>query len=157
VRAAARRKILSGTLEADEADLKLEPYWPSEKSKQAAVDLDELRRRAVADPLLVGGLVGADGRSQAMVVRLKAAAAVPLESQKALEPRIREVFERHGLGQDGVYVAGMVPAQGWIFGEMDRTLKRLMPLGGLILAVALWLLSNGSASCSPAPSRRAPR
>jgi predicted RND superfamily exporter protein len=128
-----RRRILAGeTPEVDER-LPLPTYWPDDPRRQADLDFGPLRTAMLDQDPFAAQLLSADGRSQAIVIRMARAADLDPDAQARLRRTIETIVRKQGLGRAGIYSAGIVVMQGWTVQEATRSVLLLFPLGAAII------------------------
>ncbi len=102
-------------------------------------DVDQLARRALADPLWVGELISADGRVGVIVLqpsdnRPETDLAVVESIESALDIFREQGFVFHVEGDAPEVVEGGR--------SLSRSTQRLIPLLALVIAIILWLLTR---------------
>ncbi len=139
-RAIARKQLAAGKLKLKSGQLGIGKYWPETVEQQARVDLAELRTSMLQDERTAGLMLSADGTTQIMVVQLVSANDLPSKEQMQLKRRISECVREGGLGTEGIYLAGLIVSQGWMFEEVSRALGVLFPIGGLVICLTVYVL-----------------
>ena len=108
--------------------------------QQARVDLSQVRQAMLNDERTDGLLLSPDGTTQIMVVQLVSANDLLAQDQMQLKDKIVECVRAAGLGTDGVYSAGMIISQGWMFEEVGRALRVLFPIGLGVICLTVYAL-----------------
>jgi predicted RND superfamily exporter protein len=118
------------------------------------VDLEALRKAALADPFVRGILISEDTQTQAMVVQLEPDTELQGIELRQLLPsflrmgdtsgapaslreRIESIVAKHGLGEDGIHTAGVLISQEWMVVEAIRSMLVLFPLGALVVSLLI--------------------
>ncbi len=139
-RTIARRQLAAGKLRLRNDQLGVGKYWPEEPPEQARTDLAQVREAMLRDERTAGLLLSPDGTTQIMVVQLVSANDLAPDAQMQLKDRIADVIRGEGLGASGVYSAGMIISQGWMYEEVGRALRVLFPIGLTVICVTVYLL-----------------
>lgn len=128
-----RRRLLAGeTPEVDE-QLPVPKYWPDDPQRQAEIDFESLQKAMLEEDPFTRFLISADGRSQAIVIRMTQAANLDPDAQARLRRTIETIVRKQGLGAAGIHSAGIVVMQGWTVHEAKRSVLLLFPLGAAII------------------------
>lgn len=139
-RTIARRQLAAGKLRLKASQLGIDKYWPEDPEKQAKVDMDQLRSAVLSDERTAGLLVSSDGTTQIMVVKLVSANDMPPDAQMQLKQSLTERVREGGLGRDGIYTAGMIISQGWMYEEVGQALRVLFPIGLIVICLTVYAL-----------------
>lgn len=102
-----------------------------------AAQLDRLRRELRSDSMLGDKIVSASGTAHVILLELIESERLPPPKQIEITHQLQEIVRQHGLGAKGVYLAGLVPMQGFAFEQIDIVLKTLLPVGGLLIGLSV--------------------
>ncbi|GAB6112238.1 efflux RND transporter permease subunit [Desulfomicrobium salsuginis] len=111
-----------------------------ERIPDDAVSLEKLRRDAVENPLYVGNLISADGRTTALAVFPKAHASEDGSFRKRLLDKARQILAEHaGLG-DSFHLAGWTVTNLSLSQYMKSDVAVFIPVTYLFIALTIWLV-----------------
>lgn len=133
-----RRQLLAGQTPRLPPGVRLPVVWPVSPKAQETINLLALRESLQGDGLGAGRFVSRDGQSQAILIRLRDPHALSAVQQATLRSDIETILKRHQLGRDGVYFAGVVVTQSWMFTEMRHAIERLLPIGALLISLLVY-------------------
>ncbi len=139
-RSIARNQLASGKLKLKSNQLGIDKYWPDDEESQSRVDLPQMRAAMLQDERTAGLLVSKDGTTQIMVVQLVSANDLPPNAQMQLKRTISDCVQAGGLGASGVFSAGMITSQGWMYEEVGQALRVLFPIGLSVICLTVYLL-----------------
>lgn len=139
-RTIARNQLARGKLKLKSGQLGIDKFWPEDADQQARIDLSRLREAMLQDERTAGLLLSKDGTTQIMVVQLVSANDLQPNAQMLLKQAISDCVREAGLGVDGVYLAGMIVSQGWMFEEVGRALRVLFPIGLIVICLTVYAL-----------------
>jgi predicted RND superfamily exporter protein len=92
------------------------------------------------DERTAGLLLSRDGTTQIMVVELISANDLQPRAQMLLKQEISDRVRKGGLGANGVYLAGMIVSQGWMYQEVAQALRVLFPIGLVVICLTVYTL-----------------
>jgi hypothetical protein len=101
----------------------------------------ELREQALADPLLVKGLISRDGRTAALNVRLRDLSDLAL-IRDGVDRQIQSMIAERASGEYRFHLAGRPHMKAVAHRTMMSDLQRLIPLSIGVMALVLWLLTG---------------
>ena len=88
----------------------------------------------------VSSLISRDGQSHVMLIELENAARMHPTDQIILTRTVIDVVRANGLGRNGVYCSGLIPLQAFAFDEIGFVLQWLLPVGGILISIAVMLV-----------------
>lgn len=94
---------------------------------------DELRTNS----MLGEKIVSESGAAHVILLELIESEKLPPPKQIDITHKLQEIVRQHGLGTKGVYLAGLVPMQGFAFEQINTVLKTLLPVGGLLIGLSV--------------------
>lgn len=97
-------------------------------------EMEVLKRELLQNPIWVGRLISADGKTTAIYVPLEAGA-----NAKVIADQLREIVSKE-TGDEQYYVAGDPVARDTFGAEMFKQMAVFSPLAGMIMMVALFLM-----------------
>lgn len=112
-----------------------------ERIPETRAGLEELRRRALADPLWAKTLISGDGRATALNVRFEAWTDLA-RIEAGLDASIRRAVEAESSAGRHFYVAGRHHVVDRAYRVMLRDLLTLMPLAVALMAALLFAVSG---------------
>lgn len=145
-RGTAQRIVLNVKLkngEVPKAPRSIDPVLPARLTDIRRNDraLLELGEEIAADrEAYAGKLVSQDGRSHVMMVELNLEEPLQPGDQIKLVDSLTAIAEKHNLGQAGLYCSGLIPLQAYAFMEIDSVLYQTLPIGALLIAIAVMLV-----------------
>ncbi len=139
-RTIARRQMAAGKLQLNGNQLGIDKYWPDDPQQQAAVDMQQMRQAMLEDERTAGLLLSRDGTTQIMVIQLVSADGLDPATQMRLKKDIETCVRDGGLGANGVWLAGMIISQGWMYEEVGRALQVLFPIGLVVISLTVYTL-----------------
>jgi predicted RND superfamily exporter protein len=98
------------------------------------LDLQAVKSEVPEDPI-ARGLISVDLTAQTMLVWLADSSDLLNKPQSGIRQRIEAILHKHGLGQEGIYSAGTLIIQDWMFVEVIRAFIVVLPLVALIICV----------------------
>lgn len=99
-----------------------------------------LRDQLLEDDLLADHTISSSGTAHVILVELVSAAELSPAMQIQINRHLRGIVAAHGLGSVATHLSGLVPMQGFAFEQINLVLKTLLPLGGLLISVAVMLV-----------------
>ena len=139
-RTVARRQLETGRFRMRGTELGIDKYWPEAQEEQSRVDWSALKEAMLHDERTVGLLLSNDGSTQIMVVQLVTAGELSADAQMRLKDKIVDHVREGRLGKSGVYTAGLLVSQGWMFEEVSRALRVLFPIGLVVICLTVYSL-----------------
>ncbi len=96
--------------------------------------------QALADQGVAASLVSENQQSHVMIAELNQALDMQPTDQVAFIQSIETIVRANGLGEGGYYCSGLIPLQAYAFAEIDNVLYRILPVGGLLICLAvMWV------------------
>jgi len=139
-RAALRGKLRRGQVpEFDPRRYSSGAYWPSTPARQAAVDMEELRATIQRDPV-AGRLLSRGGDAQTMLVRLADSSRLLNQTQSGIREKIEGVLQSQGLGRQGIYCAGTLVIQDWMYDEALHAILLVLPVVAGLVCVMVFVI-----------------
>jgi predicted RND superfamily exporter protein len=145
-RGTAQRIVLNMKLkngEVPKVNRAIDPVLPARLSDSRRNDRDllELGEAITEDhDAYAGKLVSHDGRSHVMMVELDLKEPLQPGDQIKLIDSLTAIAKKHRLGEDGLYCSGLIPLQAYAFKEIDSVLYQTLPIGALLIALAVMLV-----------------
>lgn len=139
LRGTAAKVILNSKLKQGQVPSQLptlSPILPA-NSRSNDQELEAIKRALLQSNGQANRLLSADGRSQVMLIEVIGASTMPPGEQVALVEQLFAIAESHGLGGCGLHCAGLIPLQAYAFAEVDVVLKWLLPIGGVLISLAV--------------------
>lgn len=107
--------------------------WPAAKLAQLTRWLAD--RQEAAEPLL-----SRDRRSHLMLIEVDRPDRLPLATQHRLLADVRSILRRHSVGTEALHWSGLMALQTASMDQIYLTLRRLLPLGALMIMVMVFVL-----------------
>ena len=135
---AARQQLLDGLI--PDVEFKAIRYWPESKRKQSKISMKRLKADAMADDRLNGTLLSSDGLKHSMLIAVHPNIQLSIPRQQSLWKEIQVVLKENGVGEQGVYVAGLPITNAAIGQQIQSAFAYLMPFGFAIVAAFIFLV-----------------
>lgn len=140
LRAVLRKRLAEGRVpRGRREEITLPGYWPEGEDEQRRVKLATLAESMRRDPI-AGRLLSRDGTAHTMLVWLAESSRLHNKPQSGIREEIESVLRRHGLGRGGMFSAGTLIVQDWMFDEVIRAFVLVLPVVALVICVLVWLI-----------------
>lgn len=126
----AQRRPLSKYLDAlEEKEQELTP-GQSERLREDLRLSSPLGKRIISE----------DGSSHVMLLELVESGQLSPPEQVAVTRELNAIVTENGLGVRGVFLTGVIPIQGFAFSQINQVLWSLLPIGGLLIAISVFVV-----------------
>ncbi len=137
-KSALRSQLLSGKV--PDKDFKPVSYWPFSASQRSSTNMTDLREEALADNRLSRKLLSTDGTKHSILIAINTEAQLSLPDQQLLCNEVRRILSDHGIGQNGIYLAGLPVVNAAIGDEIISTFTKILPLGFIAVAALIFFI-----------------
>ncbi len=105
-----------------------------------SAQLERLRGELRSQSPIARKIIAESLSSHVMLLELIETENLPPPKQIRITEEIQEIARRNGLGKQGVYLAGIVPMQGFAFEQINLVLRSYLPLGGVFIAISVLIV-----------------
>lgn len=148
MRSATQRILLNAKLKQGQVPSHLDrvlskgtPIWPRNPARRPSeLQMQSIREEISGGEMVASQFVSGKQTAHVMLVELAPTSQLPPAKQITLVNDLREIVTEHGLGTSGVYLSGLVALQGFAFQQIGIVLQTLLPLGGVLIALAVMVV-----------------
>lgn len=141
---AVRKELSQGQIPRFfKGDRELPKLW-QEKSPTATDEDQEARpsaeevRRLVDDNFIASRLVTSGRTAQIMLIWLGRTSDLDGKAQSGVRQLVETALKKHGLGKNELHFVGTQIIQDWMFDEVIRALKHILPITTLVVCVLVY-------------------
>ncbi|GAB5402462.1 MAG: MMPL family transporter [Aureliella sp.] len=102
--------------------------------------LDRLRRELRNQSPVARRIISDSRQSHVILLELIETEHLPPPKQIEITEEIQQIARQNGVGKQAIYLAGIIPMQGFAFNQINLVLQSYLPLGGLFIAISVLIV-----------------